>query len=170
MTWKFQLPAASLALVGVVLGPVPAGAYSMVARIETQTAGPLDCGNPARGQEGTQVLRGLDEEFTLGPADPAGTPGRAESRPFVIIKPVDRCSPLLFRALVSGERLARVEVRLFDPRGVHFFTIRLEHVWVTRLAMKVRERGLHEEVALGFQVIHLIDELTGISAAHDFAG
>jgi len=166
----FKPLAVSLPLVGVLLAPLPAGAYSMVALIETQTASPLDCGNPARGQEGTQVLRGLDEEFTLSPADTAGTPGRVESRPFVLIKPIDRCSPLLFGALVRGERLARVEVRLFDPRGVHFFTIRLEHVWVTRLTMKVRERGLHEEVALAFQVIHLIDELTGISAVHDFAG
>jgi type VI secretion system Hcp family effector len=88
----------------------------------------------------------------------------------VIIKELDRCSPPLFRALVGRERITRVEVRLFDNGGAHFFTIRLENAAVTRISLLVRQHGLHEEVAFAFQIIHLIDERTGASASHDFGG
>jgi hypothetical protein len=72
--------------------------------------------------------------------------------------------------MVTRERITRVEIRLFDRLGVHFFTIRLENAWVTRIARTVRQHGLHEEVSFTYQIMHLIDERTGASASHDFAG
>jgi type VI secretion system Hcp family effector len=87
-----------------------------------------------------------------------------------MIKELDRCSPPLFRALVNRERISLVEIRLFDRQGVHFFTIRLEDAVVTRISRAVRSHGLHEEVAFAFRGIQLVDERSGASATHHFAG
>lgn len=162
----------SLVVVTLALAaaPRPAAAYSLAAVIETETRGPLDCGNLRRGQEGTQALLGISDE-TLAAGDATGGAGLGpQARPFVVIKELDRCSPPLFTALVTRERISRVEIRLFDRQGVHFFTIRLEHAWVTRIARVVRSHGLHEEVAFAYRTIHLIDERSGISASHDVGG
>ena len=151
--------------------PVPAAAYSMVAVIETQTQGPLACGNTARGLEGTQTLLGISDEIVSLAADAAsGDPGVAlQVRPLVVIKELDRCTPPLFLALVNRERIRLVEIRLFDRQGVHFFTIRLEDALVTRISRVVRSHGLHEEVGFAFRAIQLIDERSGASASHQFS-
>jgi type VI secretion system Hcp family effector len=163
-----RVPIVPALLVLVLLAlPGAAGAFSMVAVIETQTRGPLDCGNLARGQEGSQVLLGLSKEFAA-PADDAGAEARA--RPLVLVKELDRCSPPLFSALVAREPLPRVELRLYDRHGLHFFTIRLEDALVTRISLLARQHGLHEEVALTYRAIHLVDERSGNSASHDFGG
>jgi type VI secretion system secreted protein Hcp len=152
--------------------PAPAAAYSMVAVIETQTQGPLACGNTTRGLEGTQTLLGISDEIVSPAADAAsGDPGGAlQVRPLVVIKELDRCTPPLFLALVNRERIRLVEIRLFDRQGVHFFTIRLEDALVTRISRVVRGHGLHEEVAFAFRAIQLIDERSGASASHQFSG
>lgn len=164
--------AIGIGLVAFVALPASVAAYSMVAVIETQTQGPLTCGNTTRGLEGTQTLLGISDEIVLPGADGAGIdPGGAlQVRPLVIIKELDRCSPPLFRALVTRERISLVEIRLFDRQGVHFFTIRLEDAVVTRIARTVRSHGLHEEVAFAFRAIQLVDERSGQSASHQFAG
>src|SRR5688572_17258413 len=94
--------AVAIALFGLALLPAPAAAYSMVAVIETQTQGPLTCGNTARGLEGTQALLGISDEIGLPAAESAGGDpgGGLQVRPLVVIKELDRCSPPLFRALV----------------------------------------------------------------------
>ena len=166
--------AIGFAFLALTVLPVPAAAYSMAAVIETQTQGPLACGNTARGLEGTQPLLGISDEILLpaaegvsGGGDPAGP---LQVRPFVVIKELDRCTPPLFLALVNRERIRLVEIRLFDRQGVHFFTIRLEDALVTRIARQVRSHGLHEEVGFTYRAIQLIDERSGVSAAHQLPG
>ena len=164
--------AVGFALLTLAVLPVSATAYSMVAVIETQTQGPLACGNTARGLEGTQALLGISDEILLpSPEAAGGDPGGAlQVRPVVVIKELDRCTPPLFLALVNRERIRLVEIRLFDRQGVHFFTIRLEDALVMRIARQVRSHGLHEEVAFTFRAIQLIDERSGVSASHQFSG
>jgi type VI secretion system secreted protein Hcp len=161
-----------IGLLALVVLPAPAAAYSMVAVIETQAQGPLTCGNTARGLEGTQTLLGISDEIALPSADAAGgdADGGLQVRPLVIIKELDRCSPPLFRALVTRERISLVEIRLYDRQGVHFFTIRLEDALVTRISRTVRSHGLHEEVAFAFRAMQLVDERSGQNASHQFAG
>lgn len=164
--------ALGIAFCVLLMLPASVAAYSMVAVIETQTQGPLTCGNTARGLEGTQTLLGISDEIVLPPVDAAGGDpgGGLQVRPLVVIKELDRCSPPLFRALVTRERISLVEIRFFDRQGVHFFTIRLEDALVTRISRNVRSHGLHEEVAFVFKAIQLVDERSGQSASHQFAG
>jgi type VI secretion system Hcp family effector len=164
-----RMSAVSLTLMLCFATPVPAAAYSMLAIFETETQGPLDCGNRARGFEGTDVLYGLMDELAAPTTDPLNA-GTAMARPIVIRKPLDRCSPALFLALVGRERITRVEIQLFDKQGMHFFTIRMENVRVIRITREAREHGLHEDVVVGYQIFHLRDERTGASASHDFGG
>jgi len=159
-----------LALVLSLAAPTCVAAYSMVAIIETQTQGPLDCGNRTRGLEGTDVVYGFTDEAMAPTGETTDGGLVAPARPIVVRKPLDRCSPALFLALVGREQIARVEIRLFDNEGVHFFTIRLENVRVMRIAREVREHGFHEDVVFAYQVFQLTDERTGVSASHDFGG
>jgi type VI secretion system secreted protein Hcp len=167
-----MLRPAGIALLILAALPAPAAAYSMVAVIETQTQGPLTCGNTVQGQEGTQALLGISDEIVLPSPDSAGAdPGGAlQVRPLVVIKELDQCSPPLFRALVTRDRISLVEIRLFDRQGIHFFTIRLEDALVTRISRTVRSHGLHEEVAFAYRAIQLVDERSGQNASHQFAG
>ena len=164
--------AIGFALLVLTTLPAPVAAYSMVAVIETQSQGPLACGNTAQGQEGTQTLLGISDEIALPAADvTSGDLGGAPLvRPLVIVKELDQCTPPLFLALVNREQIRRVEIRLFDRKGVHFFTIRLEEAFVTRISRVVRSHGLHEEVAFAFRAIQLVDERSGVSASHQFSG
>jgi type VI secretion system Hcp family effector len=166
-----RLAPLALALAAVMIAPAAAGAFSMVAVIETQTRGPLTCGLPG-GADGAQPLLGVSDEFVQPAAELAGGDvGPAlQVRPLVVIKEVDRCSPPLFEAMMARETISRVEIRLYDRQGLHFFTIRLANARVTRMARTVRQHGLHEEVAFAFQAIELVDQRSGASAAHDFGG
>ena len=172
MTMTVVFGAIGFALLALTGLPAPAAAYSMVAVIETQTQGPLACGNTAKGLEGTQTLLGISDEVALSTADAASGDlgGALQVRPLVIIKELDRCTPPLFLALVNRERIRLVEIRLFDRQGVHFFTIRLEDASVTRITRVVRSHGLQEEVAFAFRAIQLVDERSGANASHQFAG
>jgi type VI secretion system Hcp family effector len=163
-----RIAALRLALVLMVSAPLAAEANSLLATIETQSHGTLDCGNRARGFEGTDILYGLTDELTVAPTEMAEVGMGHVARPVVIRKPLDRCSPALFLALVGRNPITRVEIRLFDKQGVHFFTIRLENVRVTRIAREAREHGVHEDVAFAYQIFELTDERTGVSASHDF--
>ena len=151
---------ALMMLLSLAVPATAAAAYSMLAIIETESRGPLDCGNRARGFEGTDVLYGLSDELAA-PGTDTMTGGSAAARPIVIRKPLDRCSPPLFLALVGRERITRVEIQLFDNQGVHFFTIRMENVRVTRITREVRAHGIHEDVVVGYEIFHLRDERQG---------
>ncbi len=164
--------AIALAVFSMLAAPEAAQAYSLVAIIETQSRGRLDCGNRTRGLEGTQILIGVSDELVMPGTDAsAGEIGLVPHvKPLVILKDLDRCSPPLLTALVSRESITRVEIQLFDNQGIHFFTIRLGNAVVTRISRVVRNHGLHEEVAFLYRAIQLIDERSGVSASHDLGG
>ena len=167
-----MMGAIAFALFTLATLPASAASYSIAAVIETQMQGPLACGNTTRGLEGTQTLLGISDEVGVPAVEAAsdGVGGTLRVQPFVVIKELDRCSPPLFLALVNRERIRLVEIRLFDARGVHFFTIRLGDALITRIGRIVRSHGLHEEVAFLYRSIQLTDERSGVSATHEFPG
>src|SRR5262245_37964114 len=162
--------AIGVALLTLAALPAAAASYSMAAVIETQMQGPLACGNMTRGLEGTQTRLGLSDEIGVPAADAESSGGGFRVQPFVVIKELDRCTPPLFLALVNRDRIRLVEIRLFDERGIHFFTIRLGDALITRIARVVRSHGLHEEVAFAYRSIQLTDERSGASATYEFPG
>jgi type VI secretion system secreted protein Hcp len=72
------------------------------------------------------------EHQIILPRDPqSGQPtGQRVHKPLKITKVMDKASPLLFRALASGERLPKVEMKFYRTSASgtmeHYFTIQLE--------------------------------------------
>ena len=78
--------------------------------------GDIKGGATQKGREGS--LRVLAVSHTLtSPRDPAsGLPtGKRQHRPIVLTVELDRAAPLLYRALVTHEKLSEVVVRFYAP-------------------------------------------------------
>lgn len=87
-----------------------------------------------RGDATKSEVRDFVEVITfdhkiISPRDAAsGLPtGKRQHSPIVIVKEIDKSTPLLYNALVSNENLQTVEFRFFEETGdeEHYFTIKL---------------------------------------------
>ncbi len=97
--------------------------------LEGQTQGVIPGSCTAAGKEGTSVVVSFEHDVHI-PLDTAGQPmGVRVHQPLSIVKLIDKASPLLYQALVTGERLV-VELKWYriDPTGgeEHYFTTKLE--------------------------------------------
>ncbi len=83
------------------------------------------------GHENEILIEAFEHEILL-PRDPqSGQPtGQRVHQPLKITKVIDKSSPLLFRALTSGERLPKVEMKFYrtSAQGTmeHYYTMTLE--------------------------------------------
>ena len=83
------------------------------------------------GHEDEALVEAFEHQITL-PRDPqSGQPtGQRVHKPLKITKVMDKSSPLLFRALASGERLPMVEMKFYRTSAAgameHYYTIALE--------------------------------------------
>jgi type VI secretion system secreted protein Hcp len=83
------------------------------------------------GHEDESLVEAFEHQIIL-PRDPqSGQPtGQRVHKPLKITKVMDKASPLLFRSLVSGERLPKVEMKFYRTSASgtmeHYFTIQLE--------------------------------------------
>jgi len=77
------------------------------------------------------------------PTDPqSGQPtGQRVHQPLTISKVFDKCSPLLYKALTSGERLSNCKIRWFRTSKTgsqeHYFTIKLEDAIITNITARM---------------------------------
>jgi type VI secretion system secreted protein Hcp len=90
------------------------------------------------GHEDEALVQAFSHEIML-PRDPQnGQPtGQRVHKPFKVVKVFDKCSPLLFSALTTGEKLPTVEVKLYRTASQgsleHYFTIKLEDAIITNI-------------------------------------
>ncbi|MDR2302493.1 MAG: Hcp family type VI secretion system effector [Deltaproteobacteria bacterium] len=83
------------------------------------------------GHEDETLVEAFEHQIVL-PRDPqSGQPtGQRVHKPLKITKVIDKSSPLLFRALTSGERLPDVTMKFYRTSASgtmeHYFTIQLE--------------------------------------------
>ena len=88
------------------------------------------------GHENETLIEAFEHKILL-PRDPqSGQPtGQRVHQPLKITKVMDKCSPLLYRALTSGERLPKVELKFYrtSAQGTmeHYFTMTLEDAIIT---------------------------------------
>ena len=82
------------------------------------------------GHEKESVIKGYTHNITI-PRDPlSGQPsGQRVHSPFVVTKLLDKASPLLMNALVTGETLPRVEIKKYRTN----YEGKLEHYYTTIL-------------------------------------
>ncbi|MDR0477615.1 MAG: Hcp family type VI secretion system effector [Desulfobulbaceae bacterium] len=87
--------------------------------------------NWQQGHEDEALVQSFDHTIML-PRDPqTGQPtGQRVHKPFSVVKVFDKCSPLLFSALTSGEKLSKVELKFYRTAAQgnqeHYYTILLE--------------------------------------------
>jgi len=83
------------------------------------------------GHDKESMIKGYSHNITI-PRDPlSGQPsGQRVHSPFVVTKVLDKASPLLMNALVSGETMTKVEIKKYrtnyEGKLEHYFTTILE--------------------------------------------
>ncbi len=125
------------------------------------------------------LVQELDHIMTI-PRDPqSGQPtGQRIHRPLIVTKQQDRCSPLLFNALVSGEKLPECKINFYrtsvQGKQEHYYTITLTDALLvdmeTRMAHcqdeKTSTRVVEEVLKLTYRAINVTHEVCG-TAGHD---
>jgi len=134
-----------------------------------------------KGREGSiQIISALHE--IVGPRDPAsGRPtGKRIHKPFVVTKPVDRASPLLYSVLCNNENVRSFELQFYTPdkTGIEkqHYTVRLENANISGIQLRMPStRGAftaqlveREEVSFTYQKIIWTWNEGGLTAADDW--
>ncbi len=114
--------------------------------IEGENQGNISDGAGSQESIGTLTKIGHEDEILVWawdhavtqPTDRAsgGSSGTRVHSPVTITKQFDKCSPMLYQALCSGEALPSVVVNFFRIEGaaeVQYFTITLENAKVTEV-------------------------------------
>lgn len=90
------------------------------------------------GHEDETLIEAFEHEILL-PRDPqSGQPtGQRVHNPLKVTKVLDKCSPLLFRSLTTGERLPKVELKFYrtSAQGTmeHYYTMTLEDAIIVNI-------------------------------------
>ncbi len=124
---------------------MPTPAYLSV---EGETQGNITAGNFTEASVGNIYQEGHEDEALVEafehkiflPRDPqSGQPtGQRVHQPLKVTKVIDKSSPLLFRALSTGERLPKVELKFYrtSAQGTmeHYYTMSLEDAIITNIS------------------------------------
>lgn len=133
------------------------------------------------GHEDECLIQAFQHQIML-PRDPqSGQPtGQRVHKPFKITKVMDKCSPLLFRALASGEKLPKVELKFYrtSAQGTmeHYYTITMEDAIITDITSYMphcqdpREQHLThmEDVEFTYRKITKTHEVASTSESDDW--
>jgi type VI secretion system secreted protein Hcp len=104
--------------------------------------------------------------------------GRRVHAPVEILKEVDKSTPKLFQALVTGERLPEVSISFYhtgsEGQSEHFFTIFLEDAIITKITpslsgtAETQGFGAMEIVSITYRKITWTHETESIEATDDW--
>ena len=111
-------------------------------KLKGSTQGEIQGSAVQKGREGT--LRVLAVSHSIqSPRDPASglATGKRQHKPVVVTVELDRAAPLLYRALVSNERLPEVLLRFYAPGSkgvgleVHSHSLRLVNAGLAEIKL-----------------------------------
>lgn len=134
-----------------------------------------------KGHEDQFMVQAFDHTITI-PRDPqSGQPtGQRVHQPITITKIFDKCSPLLYTALTTGEVLKKCDIKWYrtSVQGVqeHYFTIEMEDAIIVNLKARMpncqdpaNKSFTHlEEVSFSYRKIMWTHVLGGTSGADDW--
>lgn len=110
--------------------------------IVAQKQGPIQGSVTQKGRENKILVYSAIHEIVC-PRDPAsGLPtGKRTHKPFMILKELDRSTPLLFSILSNNENIASIELQFWQPSptGVErqHFTVRLTNANISSIHFKM---------------------------------
>lgn len=156
--------------------PMPA---HMTAEGENQ--GTIEGSCDMSGREGTMLIEGFEHDVTI-PRDPQTglSTGKRVHGPFKVIKVFDKASPLLYKALCTGEHFKNVTLKWYriSPKGQeeHYFTHELEDAilvqmkpWMPNCLDPSTESLTHmEDLLFTYRKIVWRWEIDGVEAEDDW--
>jgi type VI secretion system secreted protein Hcp len=155
-------------------------------KLKGQKQGDIKGSVTRKGREGSILVTGASHEV-VSPRDAAsGLPtGKRQHKPFVIYKPVDRSTPLLYSALVDNENLTQWELRFWRPKSTgsggvgveqNHYTVKLTNASIAGIRFVMPSTfdpsnvdiPEYEEVSFTYQKIEWIWTDGGITATDDW--
>ena len=135
------------------------------------------------GHENEALVEAFEHQIIL-PRDPqSGQPtGQRVHKPLKMTKVMDKSSPLLFRALASGERLPKVTMKFFRTSAAgtmeHYYTIELEDaiiVDITDYMPNCQDPNMAhfthlEDVLMTYRKVIKTHEIASTSESDDWRG
>ena len=153
-----------LAVTSSILLPDPSwtAGIDVFARVEG-----LQCSSTDQLFKGAIIVRSLSGGISGGSAGGGGLGGIRGGQPSLlpikIAKDFDQCSPLLFRAAVTGQAFPRVTISFVTegPERLVFFEIELTDATVQDMSLGANDAlgQTAEEVSFNFQKIKLTDTI-----------
>ncbi|MGL6259090.1 Hcp family type VI secretion system effector [Vibrio sp. WXL103] len=127
------------------------------------------------------LVQQLEHSLTV-PRDPqSGQPtGQRVHKPMIVTKQQDRCSPLLFNALVSGEKLPECVLRFYrtsvQGKQEHYYSIKLIDALIVDIETQMAHcqdpefatRQNEEIVKLTYRAIEVTHEVCGTAGNDDW--
>jgi type VI secretion system secreted protein Hcp len=168
LDWNAQGPAGPQGPQGPAGSAAPEANTRDVAfmHVDGGSLGTIDGEATAKGHEKWITVTGYDADATAPTAGggSGGGVGKVQLQPIVITKPIDKSTPKLFEALVTGRDLPAVHIDFVRPDGSGgdevFYSVKLEQVIVTGVhqsdAGKANGRTL-EQISLDFQRIEITE-------------
>jgi type VI secretion system secreted protein Hcp len=152
-------------------------------RLEGQKQGAIKGSVTQKGREDSIMVIAFNHEV-LSPRDviTGEASGKHQHKVLTITKEIDRSSPLLMSALVTGENLKKWELRFWRPSSSaiakQFFTIQLVNASITDIKMEMLnnmypENVVHKErehISFSYQKITWTYEEGGIACTDDWIG
>jgi type VI secretion system secreted protein Hcp len=138
---KFRKGTVAVVVLGVALlfgSHCGWAALPVYLELEGVSQGRIEGSCDIKGREGTIVVFSLGHNVVVPTDAASGLPtGRRQHSPLKILKEIDKSSPKLYRALVTGERMRRFILRFYriGKTGLeeNYFTIELENAAIVSI-------------------------------------
>jgi len=129
----------SLIVATLALAPAAAWAFTATLSIPTLCASPIDV---------TLFSLEASNTATIGGAGGGAGAGKASIKPLVLSKVPDDCTPLLFKAVFTGQHFQTATLQVGTNKTPMLFTIQLKDVLVTDLKHDFAKNGngAHDDV------------------------
>ena len=135
-------------------------------QVDGGALGTIEGESTEKGHEKWITLTGYDSDATVpvatGGSGSGQAAGKVTFKPIVVTKPIDKSTPKLFQALVTGGHLPAVQIDFVKPDGAGgdevFYSVKLKQVLVTEIhQLDAGKAGgqMLEQVSLDFQSIEI---------------
>ena len=149
--------------------------------LKGQKTGPFNGGGTQKGHENSILVHSFNEEILVPLDATTGLPtGKREHEPLVIVKELDKASPLLWNALVTNENLTSAVLEFFatSPTGIEqmIYTITLTNASICSMRQFMADNEIpanaplpvREEISFTYQKITWTWVQGNIAASDDW--
>jgi type VI secretion system secreted protein Hcp len=187
MTLRRVLVSSAVLLVGLALAAPAYAELNAYLKIKAAKQGAIKGGVTQKGREDSILVIAVDHEL-VSPRDSASgqATGKRQHKPIVITKEIDRSSPALRTALITGENLPEVTLQFHAPQRAatgggaetQHFTIALKNARIAGIhhVMPNNKDPQLTKLAAYEQVSFVYDEITwtwtdgGLTASDSWGG